>query len=214
MQYQLSDVQHSDAEVLVRKCEIPANRRDPLRTIMFPNANARLSEEDEEIVKWTVESLQESLENNVCYFRKVMLGLDFYVGYAVWSLEYGSQGMKKAPAPDMRCESWNPATLDTRAWAEVSDRLREERKRVLHGQQTIWRLTSIQVAPEHQRKGIGSMLMQWGCDKADLNRWNSFVMASPAGVPLYHKFGFKETGQVWTELGIFKSMFRESKKAV
>ncbi|CZT51423.1 uncharacterized protein RSE6_12568 [Rhynchosporium secalis] len=193
MQYQLSDVQHSDAEVLVRQCEIPANRRDPLQTIMFPNANTRLSEEDEEIV---------------------MLGLDFYVGYAVWSLEYGSQGMKKAPAPDMRCESWNPATLDTRAWAEVSDRLREERKRVLHGQQTIWRLTSIQVVPEHQRKGIGSMLMQWGCDKADLNRWNSFVMAYPAGVPLYHKFGFKQTGQVWTELGIFKSMFRESKKAV
>jgi len=70
------------------------------------------------------------------------------------------------------------------------------------------------VAPEHQRKGVGSMLLQWGCDKADLHGWNSFVMASPDGVPLYSKFDFKGVGQVWTEHGTFTSMFRESRRAV
>jgi hypothetical protein len=66
------------------------------------------------------------------------------------------------------------------------------------------------VAPEHQRKGVGSMLLRWGCDKADCYGWNSFVMASPNAVPLYSKFGFKAVGQVCTGHGTFKSMFRES----
>lgn len=56
------------------------------------------------------------------------------------------------------------------------------------------------------------MLLQWGCDEADLHRWDSFVMASPDGVPLYRKFDFKEVGQVWTEHEIFTSMLRESRR--
>lgn len=40
-------------------------------------------------------------------------------------------------------------------------------------------LNKISVAPEYQRQGIGSMLLQWGCDKADSCGWNSFVMAFP-----------------------------------
>jgi hypothetical protein len=55
------------------------------------------------------------------------------------------------------------------------------------------------------------MLMQWGCDKADSCGWNSFVMASPDGVPLYTKFDFKVVGQVQTKHGAFTSMFRESR---
>ena len=65
------------------------------------------------------------------------------------------------------------------------------------------------MAPEHQRRGVGSMLLEWGCDKADFHGWKSFVMASPDGVPLYTKFGFKAMGKVWTEYGGFTSMLRE-----
>lgn len=72
-------------------------------------------------------------------------------------------------------------------------------------------LNTISVAPEHQRQGVGSMLLQWGCDKADSCGWNSFVMASPAGVQLYRKFDFEPVGQVQTKHGIFTSMFRESR---
>lgn len=70
------------------------------------------------------------------------------------------------------------------------------------------------MAPEYQRQSVGSILTQWGCDQADSNGWSSFVMASPEGIPLYHKFGFKAMGQVWSEHGTFTSMFRESRAAV
>lgn len=75
-------------------------------------------------------------------------------------------------------------------------------------------LNTISVAPEHQRKGVGSMLMQWGCNKADTCGWNSFVMASPDGAQLYDKFDFKAVGEVQTKYGLFTSMFRESRPSV
>jgi predicted N-acetyltransferase YhbS len=75
-------------------------------------------------------------------------------------------------------------------------------------------LNTISVAPEYQRQGVGSMLLQWGCDKADSYGWNSFVMASPAGVRLYSRFDFKVVGQVQTEHGTFTSMFRESRPSI
>jgi hypothetical protein len=46
--------------------------------------------------------------------------------------------------------------------------------------------------------------MQWGCDKADSCSWNSFIMASPDGVPLYTKFDFRAVGQVQTTWYIHK----------
>lgn len=67
------------------------------------------------------------------------------------------------------------------------------------------------MAPEHQRQGVGSMLLQWGCDKADSCGWDSFVMASPDGVQLYSKFDFRAVGQVQTKHGNLTSMFRESR---
>ncbi|KFY03767.1 hypothetical protein O988_01246 [Pseudogymnoascus sp. VKM F-3808] len=56
---------------------------------MFPNANPNADEEEEEI-KWTVEGLQESLENDSSWFRKVTVGSDCYAGFAVWTLQSSS----------------------------------------------------------------------------------------------------------------------------
>ncbi|ELR08216.1 hypothetical protein VC83_08022 [Pseudogymnoascus destructans] len=199
--------------MLVRQCEFPAMRRDPLQMTMFPNANPNPDEEEEEI-RWTVEGLQESLENDSCCFRKVTVGSDCYAGFAVWTLESSSGKTRRKANSNERRESWNPASLDVRAWNQVSKRLREERQKVLDGKQNIWRLNTISVAPEYQRQGVGSMLLQWGCDKADSCGWNSFVMASPDGVRLCSRFCFEVMGQVQTEHGTFTSMFRESKPYV
>jgi hypothetical protein len=59
MQYQLSDVCLGDTDMLVRQCEFPAMRRDPLKMIMFPNADPNPEQEEEEI-RWAIEHLQES----------------------------------------------------------------------------------------------------------------------------------------------------------
>lgn len=68
----------------------------------------------------------------------------------------------------------------------------------------------ISVDPEYQRQGIGSMLVQWGCEEADAHGRDSFLISSPAGICLYTKFGFKSVGEVHTSTGTFTSMFREA----
>lgn len=67
----------------------------------------------------------------------------------------------------------------------------------------------ISVDPAYQRRGIGSLLMQWGCHQADHHGWTSYVLSSPAGVKLYTNFGFTAVGRVDTERGTFTSMMRE-----
>lgn len=64
------------------------------------------------------------------------------------------------------------------------------------------------VNPMYQRRGIGSMLMQWSCEEADRNQRDSFVMASPAAVKLYANLGFRKVGEVRSRHGTFQSMFR------
>jgi hypothetical protein len=105
---------------------------------MFPKADANTYEEEEEEIRWTVEGLQESLENESCYFRKVTFDSGCYVGFAVWTLEFGSERTRPKTTSNKRRESWNPVSLDVGAWNEVSKRLREERLKVLQGQQNIW----------------------------------------------------------------------------
>ncbi|KFY84560.1 hypothetical protein V500_09205 [Pseudogymnoascus sp. VKM F-4518 (FW-2643)] len=175
-------------------------RRDPLRMIMFPGADPNPNEEEEEI-RWEIEGLQRSLKKDSCYFRKVTDSAGCYAGFAIWTLDPSSTETGHKTKSAQKLESWNPASLDVRAWIEVSKRLRDERQTVLNVQQNIWRLNTISVAPEHQRQGVGSMLLKWGCDKADSCGWNSFVMASPDGVQLYSKFDFRAVGQVQTKHG-------------
>ena len=132
MHYQLSEVSISDAEALVRQCQFPAMRQDPLGKIMFPKSNGEKEEEEE--IKWTIEGLEESLEKKSCYFRQVTYGSDC-VGSAVWTLEpsgdRATRRQKSKPTPFEKREFWNPAGLNIEAWNQVSMRLREERQRVL-----------------------------------------------------------------------------------
>lgn len=45
--------------------------------------------------------------------------------------------------------------------------------------------------PNHQRRGIGKMLLNWGIDKAKEQNKDAFLIATPAGVPLYQVMGFE-----------------------
>ncbi|KAK1047119.1 hypothetical protein LTR74_017815 [Friedmanniomyces endolithicus] len=45
--------------------------------------------------------------------------------------------------------------------------------------------------PAHQRRGAGSMLVKWGCEKTDERGLMSILMASEAGLPIYLKHGFE-----------------------
>ena len=55
------------------------------------------------------------------------------------------------------------------------------------------------VEPEHRRRGIGKLLMDWGIAKVDELGIESFIEASPLGRSLYEKWGY----QTVMKLGFF-----------
>lgn len=67
------------------------------------------------------------------------------------------------------------------------------------------------VYPHYQRQGLGSKMLERVCDEIDKLGWPAFVMASPAGVRLYAKFGFDVVGLVETSEGAFTNMLRYSR---
>lgn len=104
-----------------------------------------------------------------------------------------------------------PETLDVDAWLALSSRLRKERVRVLKGRgyNNVCRLTFMAVAPDFQRRGIGSMMLQSICNEVDKVPGRCmYVLAAPEGVQLYSKFGFEVVGDVDTPHGNITSMVR------
>jgi GNAT superfamily N-acetyltransferase len=49
---------------------------------------------------------------------------------------------------------------------------------------------------DHQRRGAGTLLMQWGLDHAQRVGLPAYLEASPFGYPLYLRMGLREIGRV------------------
>lgn len=83
-----------------------------------------------------------------------------------------------------------------------TDQTKDYRK-ISHGQQVLCSLITrpqvlslLGVAPAHQGKGAGSALIKRGLDDADANNARAYVEASPYGLPVYKKRGWKEIDRV------------------
>ncbi|KAI8657991.1 N-acetyltransferase domain-containing protein [Fusarium keratoplasticum] len=82
-----------------------------------------------------------------------------------------------------------------------------------------WRLAFISVSPNHQRRGIGRKLVQWGLDRSEEEGVAAVLEASDAGKGLYEKMGFVEVGRMPFDEGkkeepVMIRETRESKKVV
>lgn len=52
--------------------------------------------------------------------------------------------------------------------------------------------------PKYQGKGAGSLLLRYGCERADNDSVEAYLDASPESVHLYEKIGFEEAGRLDT----------------
>lgn len=52
-------------------------------------------------------------------------------------------------------------------------------------------LAVLSVHPNHQRKGVGKKLLQWGIKQAAEENKEVFLLSSPEGRPLYLSQGFR-----------------------
>ena len=59
-----------------------------------------------------------------------------------------------------------------------------------------WILDLLVVDPEHERRGAGSLMVNWGCEKADSQGVVAYVEASPEGTPMYAKLGYETVKSV------------------
>jgi hypothetical protein len=155
MRFTLSTVDADDAELLVRKCDFPAMRDNPLHLLMFPHSSQDTEEEE---IRWTVEGLQDTLRIRPADFRKICLEDGTPVGFAGWSLEQttpeegtNNSGdvlteQEKEPNKCRRHDYWHPKTLDVKTWVQVSKMFRREKIRVLHNRKNIWRKFNSRIA--------------------------------------------------------------------
>ena len=66
--------------------------------------------------------------------------------------------------------------------------------------------------PDYQRRGVGSLMLRWGCDLADHLLLESWIEASPDGGKLYELFGFHHYTSVGTSEIPGTIMKREPKR--
>ncbi|KAL4994035.1 acyl-CoA N-acyltransferase [Aspergillus recurvatus] len=125
------------------------------------------------------------------------------VAYAKWDLSSPEARGERYPGwhrdmPASECE-------------EFFGREERERGRVMGGTRHYY-LDTLATHPDYQRRGAGSMLLQWGCELADEAGVALYVDASRAGAPLYERFGFVDESGGDSGEGKIASMVRRVRK--
>ncbi|KAL6698285.1 hypothetical protein J3F84DRAFT_367071 [Trichoderma pleuroticola] len=200
-----------DAELVVQKIDYPAMQQGPLYRLMFPSWTHMTEAQQNEIVQWYTEGSRDALKQQKDKFLQICAVDGTPLGFCGWVMDCRRPSMTRTATAIQHGQAHRlplPEVLDHVAWASVSRDLRRERERVLAGLDQVCRVTFMSVHPYHQRQGLGSRLLRRACEEIDSLGWPAFVMASPAGVQLYTKFGFDIVGEVETNEGVFTSMFR------
>ncbi|KAF1993719.1 hypothetical protein P154DRAFT_449407 [Amniculicola lignicola CBS 123094] len=63
--------------------------------------------------------------------------------------------------------------------------------REVMGRKAYWTLDLLMTETVHRRRGAATLLVQWGCDRADEMGIEAYVEASLEGTPMYEKCGFR-----------------------
>jgi GNAT superfamily N-acetyltransferase len=65
------------------------------------------------------------------------------------------------------------------------------RKRKYLGTRPYYCLDTLATLGKHERRGAGSLLVQWGCERADEEGVEAYLEASEMGEPMYKRHGFE-----------------------
>ncbi|RAK83128.1 acyl-CoA N-acyltransferase [Aspergillus costaricaensis CBS 115574] len=68
----------------------------------------------------------------------------------------------------------------------------DQARRTIMGSRPHYYLDALITHPDYRRQGAASMLIQWGCDRADQDGIPSWVDSSQEGVWIYQRFGFRD----------------------
>ena len=94
-----------------------------------------------------------------------------------------------------------PPELRVEVLTAVLGPLRAAQEEIMGREAPYLKLDSLATHPEHQGKGAGKMLVEWGMRKADGEGWRCYLDASPKGLKLYERAGFKVVKEVTFDMG-------------
>lgn len=110
------------------------------------------------------------------------------IAFASWHIYEHERTLDQVEAscviPDMLPERNKGACV--KFWSQSFENI----KQYIGGRPHMY-LEMLATHPNHQRRGAGSLLMQWAVDKADELGLDAFIEASPAGRHLYSRYGFE-----------------------
>ncbi|KAI6860843.1 hypothetical protein KC338_g6799 [Hortaea werneckii] len=113
------------------------------------------------------------------------------VGFVKWQ-EPRPEGMEL----ETELPEW-PAEADGRVCEETFGEW-GRRRRELMGGRGHWYLEIIATHPRYQGRGAGSMMINWGLERADQDNVAAYLEASPEAVSLYEKLGFQNVASTDT----------------
>ncbi|OTB09894.1 hypothetical protein K445DRAFT_319770 [Daldinia sp. EC12] len=106
------------------------------------------------------------------------------VGFGIWREVFTTASSAEPPPP----ASW-PEDADLSCVESFFGTVDRMHKQIM-GNRPHWYLDILGVREDTRGKGAGTQLLKWGLAKADDAKLEAFLAASPAGAPLYAKYGF------------------------
>ena len=118
------------------------------------------------------------------------------IAVAVWSMhnmqEEGSNEASSVPAEVADTSpGYLPPELRLDALKSLFDPLRAAQDEIMGTTKSYFMLNSLATHPDHQRRGAGKILLDWGVKKADDEHLITYLDCSSVARPMYEKAGFK-----------------------
>ncbi|KAI1103470.1 acyl-CoA N-acyltransferase [Jackrogersella minutella] len=169
------------------------------------------SPRSEQVEKYWQESIDADLRDSSTHFVLVTDSAsadpERVLAFGKWRDLHTSISPPSLPMPD-----W-PKGADIAFVDEFFGTVDKKHKEIMKDR-PHWYLDILGVRREYQGKGAGSRLVQWGLAKTDEAGVEAFLAASPAGAPMYAKYGFEivETIPVDEGTRLESFMLRPAKK--
>lgn len=131
--------------------------------------------------------------------------LDREVSLAAQVEEGKVEGVEEGKFQQVEEEAEDDAQIDSirRLEALTGNNLEEWMEKLMPDGTRCMFVSSLIVAPEYQRQGVGAELLKWGTDVADEKGLFIWVHSSEAGLAAYKKAGFKAIGMLDVDLDEF-----------
>ncbi|KAL8920506.1 MAG: hypothetical protein Q9208_006256 [Pyrenodesmia sp. 3 TL-2023] len=117
------------------------------------------------------------------------------VAFAKWKYPYSLTPEQQAEKDKLDLGRSYPPGTNEALYEQFFGRLDTLRKKYLDEEKDYF-LHLLIVLPPHQRKGLGTMLIREGLAAADRDNARTYIEASPMGLGLYRKFGWKEIDDI------------------